>query len=406
MLINLAFRNIWRNKRRTLITMAAVVFAVFLSSVLRSFQKGAWDNVFDKSINLFFGYVQIHQNGFWDDQSIDNSFAVNDELDQSLLDIDNILGYARRMESFALASSEDLTHGVAVIGIEPTAENDLTELQGKIQEGTYFGNGGCIVASGVATKLNLTVGDTIVLLSQGYHGANAVGKYPIDGIFRYALPDLNKTLVYLTLPDAQEFFAAEDRLTSIALRIDKASHVSGIVNKLKDQLDTDAYEIMDYKELMPELMQARKLDEGSGYITIGILYALISFAIFGTIIMMTQERQYEFGILTSIGMSRWNLFLVTFLETIFIAIAGVVVGILVALPVVYYLNKNPLDLSVMGEDATAAFENFGMEAIVPTSFTADVFLIQALIVLIITIFLGIFPLYRIMKLNPVSAMRA
>ena len=386
--------------------MAAVVFAVFLSSVLRSFQKGAWDNVFDKSINLFYGYVQIHQDGFWDDQTIDNSFLLDTDLSQRLDQIEQIQGYARRLESFALASSEELTHGVAVIGIDPEAENSLTELSGKIEQGSYFESGGSIIASGVAAKLNLNVGDTIVLLSQGYHGANAVGKYPIDGIFSYALPDLNKSLVYLNLEDAQEFFAADDRLTSIALQIAKSSHVSGVVNQLKKTIDLNAYEVMDYKELMPELMQARQLDEGSGYITIGILYALISFAIFGTIIMMTQERQYEFGILTSIGMSRWKLFFVTFLETIFIAIAGVIAGIVIALPVVYYLNKNPLDLSMMGEDATAAFENFGMEPIVPTSFTPDVFIAQALIVLIITILLGIFPLYRILKLHPVTAMRS
>lgn len=406
MFFSLAFRNIWRNKRRTLITLAAVCFAVFLSTVLRSFQKGAWDNVFDKSINLFYGYVQIHQDGFWDDQTIDNSFERDPRLEKDLLTISNVRGFAPRLESFALASSEDLTHGVAVIGIDPTSENELTGLKEKVSNGTYFKRGGCIVAEGVAEQLELQLGDSIVLISQGYHGANAAGKYLIEGTFRYALPDLNKTLVYLDLPSAQDLYAAENRLTSIALNIGKASHVPPLQVELNNTLSTDIYEIMDYKELMPELIQARQLDEGGGYITIGILYTLIAFAIFGTILMMTEERRYEFGVLTAIGLGRWQLFFVTFIETVLVAMVGALIGMLLALPVVYYMHINPIDLSAMGEDATAAFENFGMEPIVPASLSPKVFFSQALIIFIITILLGLFPLYKILKLQPVSAMRS
>ena len=406
MLFKLAFRNIWRNKRRTLITLCAVLFAVFLSSVLRSFQKGAWDNVFDKSINLFFGYVQVHKQGFWDDQSIDNSFERIYELEQTIHAIEGVDGIAPRLESFALASAEEITHGVAVIGIDPKSENQLTGLSEKITNGKYLTATGCIIAEGVADKLKIGVGDTIVLISQGYHGANAAGKYAIDGLFKYALPDLNKTLVYLPLESAQELYAADNRLTTIALNIQKSQKVPGVVQQLNSQLSSDEYEVMDYKELMPELMQARKLDEGGGFITIGILYTLIAFAIFGTIIMMTQERQYEFGVLTSIGMGRAQLFGVTFVETVMIALAGAILGILLATPVVYYMHLNPLDLSAMGEDATAAFENFGMEAIVPAAFSFRVFMNQALVIFFITTLLGLFPLYKILKLNPVSAMRS
>ena len=178
--------------------------------------------------------------------------------------------------------------------------------------------------------------DTLVLISQGFRGANAAGKYPINGIFRYALPDLNKTLVFLDLPSAQELYAAEGRLTSLALHIEKSTQVADIVDKVKAVVNQEDYEVMDYKELMPELVQARQLDEGGGYVTIGILYILIAFAIFGTIIMMTQERRYEYGVLTSIGMGRWTLFSVTFLETIILAVAGTLLRILLAMPVVYY----------------------------------------------------------------------
>jgi putative ABC transport system permease protein len=407
MLTTLAIRNIWRNKRRTLITMAAVAFAVFLSSVLRSFQKGAWDNVIETSVNLFYGYAQIQGSGYWDDKTLDNSMLADDMLMGLSTAIKGIESVAPRLESFALASSGDLTQGVALVGVDPELEMQLTGLNSKVIEGRYLRGDeqGALLASGVADKLNLSVGDTLVLISQGYHGANAAGKYHITGIFRYALPDLNKTLVYLPLKTTQHFYAADERVTSIACKIDGQRNVPGVVKALKQRLDPELYEVMDYKELLPELMQARQLDEGGSYLILGILYALIGFAIFGTILMMTQERSYEYGVLTAIGMGRWSLFAVTITETIAVGLLGALLGILLSIPVVYYLHINPVDLSYMGENAAEAFEKFGMEPIVPTAFSARVFFNQALIIFIITVLIGIFPLYKILTLKPVKAMR-
>ncbi len=408
MLLTLALRNIWRNKRRTLITITAVAFAVFLASIMRSFNKGAWDNVINTSVNLFFGYAQIHANGFWDDQTIDNSMDYQEVVRSLDPSNDHILGYAPRLESFALASTGDLTQGVMIVGIEPDQEEALTGVSDKIIEGNYLdaSDDGALLAKGVADKLKLGLGDTLILISQGYHGANAAGKYPVRGIFKYALPDLNKVLIYLSLKTSQHFYAADNRITSVALKIAGQRQVDKAVNSLKENLDPEVYEVMDYKELMPELMQARQLDEGGDYIVMGILYALIAFAIFGTIIMMTQERMYEFGILTAIGLGRWQLFAVTILEIITVGLLGALVGIIIAIPVVYNWSVNPLDLSMMGEEATAAFEKFGMEPLIPAAFEAPIFINQAILIFIITCILGIFPLSKILTLNPVKAMRS
>ena len=408
MLVILAFRNIWRNKRRTIITVMAVAFAVFLSTLMRSFQKGAWDNVIDTSVNLFYGYAQVHSNGFWDDQTIDNSMSY-DEVIKNLPDkVTGVEGYAPRLESFALASSGDLTQGVLIVGIDPQLEQALTGINEKVTEGEFLKSGvsQALIAAGVGQKLKLGVGDTLILISQGYHGANAAGKYPIGGIFKYALPDLNKTLIYLPLETAQEFYAAYDRITTAALKIKNQKKVTTAVRNTQNYLDGEKFEILDYKELMPELMQARQLDEGGGYITLGILYALIAFAIFGTIIMMTQERMYEYGVLMAIGLGRWQLFTVTIIETIAVGLLGAVLGIVIATPAVYYLHRNPLDLSIMGEDAAVAFEKFGMEPLVPAAFELPIFLNQAVIIFVVTALLGIFPLFKILKMNPVTAMRS
>ena len=407
MLLQLATRNIWRNKRRTLITIAAVAFAVFLASVMRSFQKGAWDNVINNSVNLFFGYAQVHKDGYWDEQVLDNAMEWESSFDDIPDQIAGIKAVIPRIESFALASSADLTQGVMVIGVDPDKEDDLTNISQKISQGNFLtpNDDGAVIAEGIAKKLKLNVGDTLVLISQGYHGANAAGKFPIKGFFKFPLPDLNKTLVYISLSQAQDFYAANNMISSLVMHIDDARDVNNATAGLFKLLDKSKYEIMDYEALMPELIQARQMDEGGGVLIIGILYALITFAIFGTILMMTKERSYEFGVLTAIGMSRWKLFGVTFLESVMVGLLGVALGLILAIPLVYYWHVYPINLSFMGEQATAAFENFGMEPVIPTAFTSSVFMWQAGLIFFITTLLSLYPLYNIIKLEPVKAMR-
>lgn len=408
MLLQLAWRNIWRNKRRTFITIGAIAFAVFLASFMRSFQKGVWDTVIDGAVNQFFGYVQIHGNGYWDDQTIDNSIEYKADLAALPQKVNLIESVVPRIESFALASSGNLTAGVLVLGIDPEKEQALTGIADKIIEGTYLEatDNAVMVASGLAKKLGLELQDTLVIISQGYHGVNAAGKYPIKGIFEFGLPDLNKRLLILPLDAAGSFYGAEGRVTTLALKINDRKTVSSAVADLKTQLSPiEEYEVLEWPELIPELVEARQLDEAGGYIVLGILYLLITFAIFGTILMMTKERSYEFGVLTAIGMKRGKLFSIIWLETIMVAMVGALVGILMSIPLVYYFNINPIDMAVMGEEAVIAYEKMGIQSTLPTAFEFGIFFKQALIIFLVTSVLAIYPLITIMQLKPVEAMR-
>lgn len=407
-IFKLAFRNIWRNKRRTLITAAAVAFAVFIASLMTSFQKGIWDKVTDNSVNMFFGYGQIHSNGYWKEQTLNKAFDFTEELKNKVENTSDIKAIVPRIENFALASEGNLTRGVLLTGIDPTAENDMTSLATRMTEGEYldFNDNSVIVASGVADKLKLGVGDTLVVIGQGYHGVNAAGKFPIKGIFAFGIPDLNKRLVYLALPAAQKLFGAEGKITTLALNIPDKRDVPQIIGSLKSNLDTETYEVLSWEEMIPELIEARTLDEGSGKLTLYILYMLIGFGIFGTVLMMTKEREYEFGVLTAIGMKRHLLAAVVWIETLLVGLLGSALGILLSIPIVYYLKVNPIPMEALGEGAAEAFEKFGMEADLPAAFDFNIFLTQAFTIFIITSLMAIYPLWKIGKLKPVEAMRA
>tara|TARA_B100000497_G_scaffold107047_1_gene124379 strand:- start:702 stop:1931 length:1230 start_codon:yes stop_codon:yes gene_type:complete len=409
MILSLAWRNIWRNKRRTFITLAAIAFAVFMSAFMRSFQAGVWDSAVDGAVKTYFGYAQIHKNGYWDDQSIENAIPYKAIVDNIPSQINEINDLVPRIESFALASEGDLTSGVLVLGISPEKENRLTNVKDKLIEGEYlsFDDNSVLVASGLAEKLGLHLHDTLVLISQGYHGVNAAGKYPISGIFEFALPDLNKRLLLMPILCAQTFYRAEGLATTIAVNMDDKKELPEAMSQLKTLiLPNKEYEFMSWKELMPELIEARQLDEAGGYITLGILYLLIAFALFGTILMMTKERSYEFGVLTAIGMGRWKLFLTVWIETIILGFLGSALGILISMPIIYYLKVNPITVDMMAGDATEAFEKFGMSGDLPTAFEFDIFANQAIFIFILTSLMALYALYSIMRLDPVKSMRA
>ncbi len=406
MLTKLAWRNIWRNRRRTFITAGSVMFAVFFSVFMQSIQVGAWDHMLNNVVNFYYGYAQINEPGYRDDQSIDKAFAINDSL-EALTQYPSIQDIVPRLESFALASHDQHTTGVLVVGTQPEKEDQMTNLSGRLEAGQYLTDNdqSALVASGLAEYLKLGLGDTIVLISQGYHGVNAAGKYAIKGLLNFGSPDLNKRMVYLALPEAQRLYGAEDLVTTVALNIPNKEATAKAVAVVNKTLDKDHYEVLDWQGMLPDLVQARELDTAGNLLVLFVLYIIIAFGIFGTILMMTEERAYEFGILIAIGMKRFKLALTVWLETLFIGLIGTLAGIALSLPLVYYFHINPIDLSVMGEEAVKTYEKFGMEPILPASLDPTIFTSQAVIVFLITTLMAIYPLYKIWKLDPIKAMR-
>jgi len=408
MLYKLAWRNIWRNRRRTLITAASILFAVLFASLMSSIQKGAWDHMVSNVVNYYFGYAQIHKDGYWDEQSLNKAFDPNEEIQQLQQQVSNVDALVPRIESFALASYGKSTRGAMVVGVDPVIEDQMTKLSERVTQGSYFeaDDQAALVAEGVAENLGLELGDTLVLISQGYHGVNAAGKFPVKGLLKFGSPDLNKQMIYLPLAEAQYFYGADNLVTTLALQIDDPSDVPQTVQAVKANLPAEEYEVLDWKEMLPELLEAQQLDTAGNNLVLMLLYLIIAYGIFGTVLMMTKEREYEFGVLISIGMSRWKLAATVWMETIFIGLLGAIAGILLSAPLVYYFHLNPIDVSAMGEEAVQAYEQFGMEPLLPAAFEWKLFAVQALIIFIITSLLVWYPIWKISRLQPVDAMRA
>lgn len=404
MQIKLAWRNIWRNKRRTIITIVSIVFAVILSSIMRSMQLGSYERMIDNSVRFFTGYIQVHKLGYWDEQVLDNAFSPPGDLRLQIESLEGVEAAVPRLESFALSSYGTRTRGAMVIGIDPEKESHLTRVENKITEGAMVGlnESRVLVGSGLADYLNMKVGDTLVLISQGYHGVNAAGKYAVAGLVEFGLPQLTNQVVFMPLPAAQYFYGAEGLLTAIAVVTDKPKNVDNVLEAIIRDVDTTAYEVMGWKTMMPELIQGIEIDNISGIIMLLLLYLVIGFGMFGTFLMMTKERLYEFGVMLSVGMHRSRLQLLVFSEIVMLAAIAVLVGFLLSLPAISYFSSNPISLP---EEYKTAFEKFDIEPIYAFSNEPIVFTSQAWVVFFMALVLSAYPLYKIWKMDPVTAMR-
>lgn len=403
MYFKLAWRNLWRRKRRTIITMASVIFAVLLSVMMVSLKDGFLDKMQENAVGFYTGYIQIHQNGYWDDQNLDNTLSHSPALVDSILSHSQVTSIIPRLEAYGLAASEKRSRVSMVVGIDPEEEQKVTRLKEKIVSGEYLDDldKAVLLTEGLADYLNLVLGDTVVILGQGYHGISAVGKYYIKGLIKFGSPDLNSRLMYLPMAEAQWLYGAENRLTAYVLELDDGNKARDTARRIQAGLG-DKYEVMPWQIMLPELHQMIQGEDQETVIFLLVLYILISFGIFGTFLMMTMERKYEFGMVVALGMKKYILSLILVVEGICVTMLGALSGLIISFPIILYLHNYPIELS--GELAEV-YENYGIEPIFYFSVEPYVFYSQALIVLILALVLSTYPVLSIFRLKPVNAMR-
>lgn len=403
-IIKIAWRNIWRNKRRTILTMFSIFLALVLALFTRSMQKGSYANMITNAVKLSTGYVQIHKNSYWENKSINKTFIETEKIKTAILKDKNITFSIPRLESFALASSGNKTKGSLIVGTNPQLENELNHYSKKIIKGSYLNDddAAILVSDKLAEYLQLDVGDSLVLLGQGYHGITAAAEYPIKGIFHFPIPQLNNQLIIMPLKECQYFYASPERVTSISLMLKNPDEMNETISDLKKNLGDDC-EVLSWEEMNQEMVQAIQSDNIGGIIMLAILYMVIGFGVFGTVMMMTMERRKEFAVMIAVGMQKTKLVLMVIFETAMIGIVAIIAGLIVTYPMLLYLYHHPIALT--GELA-ASMELFGAEPILPFSIKSGIFISQTYSVIAISVIAVIYPLSVLLRFKVLQAMRS
>ena len=406
MILKIAWRNIWRNKKRTLISTLSISGALFLIILMRSMQFGFYDNIINTIVQSYSGYVQVHANGYWDKQSVNNSMEVDEKFINEINSINGIDNIAKRLQTFSLVSNGEKSKGVIITGIEIEKEQLITDWDKKIIEGSKsFDNADRIILSkGIAEYFDVTMGDTLVLFGQGYQGMMAAGKYVANGIIDLKNPKLNEMAIFMDIESAQDYISSENIATHLIIDKKEYYDENKIAEDVRKTISSD-YEVMTWKEILPELDQMITADNVGGLIMAFILYVIVCFGMFGTVLMMTEERMYEFGVLLSIGMDKIKLYLIILLETIMLSSIGVIIGVLTTRPISHYFNRNPINMESFGEGLGDAMGEFGFDPIMPFSINWDIPISHAAFIFGISLLISIYPAIRILSLNPVKAMK-
>ncbi len=387
-----------------MITISSVTLAVVLAVFMRSFQEGTYGKMIENAIGDFTGYVQVHQKDYWDDKTIDNGIEVNSTLINNILEVENVESVNQRLESFSLASNENRTKGTLIMGIDPEKEEQILSLKKKMIKGESLkaDDKSIILGSKLAEYLKIDVGDTLVLLGQGHWGNSAIGAFHVKGILKMPAPDIDRQIVFMPLKLAQEYFSFENGITSLVVKFEDSDLTQEITDAINAKVDTSNYLAMCWQDMSPEMLQQIEGDRVGGLFMIAILYMIIAFGVFGTVLMMAEERKKEYAVMIAIGMQKTKIMAISFYEAILMNSVGIIIGIILAVPLVFYFNIYPIEMT--GEGAES-IEKLGVEPVLPTTLSLSIFVNNIIVILVITFLAAIYPLLSILKLKVIESMR-
>ncbi|MCB2207948.1 MAG: FtsX-like permease family protein [Bacteroidetes bacterium] len=400
----IAWRNLWRNSRRTLITSASIFFGVFFAIFMSSLQQGSFENMVDNMVRFYSGYIQVQESDFNQHRSLNNSMHADDNFQHEIDNHALVTQSSQRIESFALASSDENSFPCMLFGIQPEKEEAISGVSKWLSEGNFIkpGSKDLLVGKVLAKNLKIGVNDSIVLIGQGYHGVSSAGIYRISGILDFPLPDLSKQLIYMDLQNAQEFFSMPGLITSQVVMVEKPEQVAQVIFDLAPKLGAEM-KIYSWDTLQPELVSLIDGKTASGKIVKLLLFMVIGFGVWATIIMLMHERKRELGVMIAVGFQKTRIMIMIIIESAFIGLIGVLIGIGISYPIIWYLFNNPIH--VTGEMAET-YKSMGFEPVLKFGINPNIFLNPAFTILVIFTVLSIYEIWYVARLKTVTALKA
>ena len=404
--LRMAWRNLWRHKRRTWLTATAMIFSNVLLVFMISLQFGTYDMMIDNTLQSFSGHAQVQVDGYRDNPKLRNSVpaieALADELSRALPEA----RVAGRAEGFALASSEQRSFGIQLIGVQPGIEPGVSTLPGLVSKGRYLQDPAAaeiVLGAVMARNLKVEPGDELTLLGSGRDGSFAAGIVTVTGIFNSGSQALDSSFAEVPLHYFQEVFAMGDHGHSVAIAVDELGQVRPALASAEAVVGgRDQLVVLDWMELHPGLKQAIQADFSSAWFMYGVLIILVAFSVLNTQLMSVLERTREFGVITALGVKPRKLATLIMLETALMALIGLALGLFLGWLVTLYFHANGFSYPGMEEVG----ERFNLPGRMYPSVTPLGLALGPFVVFLFCLLASIYPALRLLRLRPVDAMRA
>lgn len=403
MLLSISWRNIWRNKVRSLVIIFSVALGIFAGVTATAFMKGLAEQRIQKVIKTELSYIQVHKEGFRQNSDFKSYIPDAQELTSKIAEIPHVTGVSKRIIVQAMIASAETASGVMIAGVNTNEERKVTNIQDKIIDGKYFEGikrNPVVIGKKLAEKLNVRVRSKLVLTLQDTANNVVTGLFRISGIYTTNNSMYDESHIFIRYSDLQKLTSLPAGAAhEIAINIDDNENMKSVESEVKKV--AAGLEVMDWKALSPEMNYLTEAMDLYMYIFIIIILLALLFGIINTMLMVVMERTKEIGMLMAIGMNKIRIFSMIVLESIMLSLTGGVVGIIIGALFAQWKSVDPIDLSRWAQ----GYEQLGYDAYVYLSLTPMMLINIAVLVIITGVIAALYPAYKALKNDPAEALR-
>ncbi|MCP4698032.1 MAG: ABC transporter permease [Gammaproteobacteria bacterium] len=405
-ILRLAWRNIWRQSRRSGLTMAAFTFASGLLVFMVTLQLGMYDMMIDNNLKVLTGHFQVQRSGYLKKPKMRSTIADARQLAEKLRQINGIVEIAARAQGFVLLASEERTYGVQAFGVETAYEGNLSSIPGRIQNGRFLSGDNAqelIIGEALARNLKVKVGDELSLLGSGRDGSIAAAVLPVVGIFNSGMPEIDRGLIEIPLITFQEIFSMGNTAHVLAGMVKNLDNLETVLARVHSEIPLKAeLSVLDWNTLVPGLLQMVQADMVGAWFVYGCLIMIVTFSILNTFMMAVLERTREFGIMLALGAKPMFIGKLVMLEALLLTLLGLAIGMAIGTAVTLYFYFYGFSLAGM-EEMTA---QYGLTGAVRPKLSVSAFTLGPGVILLFTMIASLYPALRIRALKAVDAMKS
>ena len=402
MILKIAFRNIFRQKRRTILTALAMIVGFTLSSVFIGWSDGAYGNIIAMFTRNRIGHIQVHREGYLDKPSLYKTISEYSAVGKAIQTIAGVEAWTPRVFGAGLGSVDEKSTTVQIFGVDVARETKATQFDKKVIEGRVLDktpSHEAVIGKGLATTLSATLGSEIVIFSQGADGSIANDVYTIVGIVESGDDTTDRMTCYLNLKDAQELFVLEGRIHEIVVTVSRVNQVAKITRAIETRLNDSTLHVAPWQEVAKSFYRAMQADKQGDSVGRIVIMLIVAIGVLNTVLMSVLERTREYGVLKAVGTKPTQIFRLVICEVFIIALGSICVGALLGVLTNYLLSIYGITLPQEFTYGGIKFETMYAEV------NARSLIIPAITVLLSATVVSLFPAIKAARIMPAKAMR-
>jgi ABC-type lipoprotein release transport system permease subunit len=402
LLVLLAWKNIWRNRKRSLIIITAITFGLWGGLLAGAVTMGWGESMVNTAIDRDLAHIQVHRPGFTGDRDVNLYIPRGIDILKDISSTPGVKAASGRTLVDGMAASPASTFGVRIEGIDPESEGRVTNFKDLLMDGQYFKTkkkNPVIIGKKLADRLNLKFNSKLVLSFQSMDNSLVYGAFRIAGIYKSESSAFDETHVFVRDKDLLRLLGSQPIIHEITIRVDSSKSLPAVSDTLKGEYP--GLSVETWKELSPEVAAIAAAMESWSYVFVGIILMALIFGITNTMLMAVMERVQELGILMAVGMKKGKVFLMILLETIMLSITGGVCGMVAGAVTITALSGTGIDLSAFA----SSLESFGASTVLYPFLPVSMYIVLVVMIIVAASIASTMPAWKAIHLKPSEAIR-